>query len=428
MENRLELYQINFDFIKTEAFKSAYLLYHIETSDLLLKQILLDLDIPATTYAHAKRNGLITNKKITAKLEAYFGISTEIDEKLLVLLTKLNQSAITESFYAEGGLAEVRNEIAKLDSNQTKNTPLFVVYGLLYLNAIDVKKENEKDDLLNQKIIPMLDYLHRYMPKDVIYYYACSYGEHLMILDLTGKYADAIDLIQKYHTNAPSELKSIGSYDLFQLYYTTGNQAKALYYLKEAENLYFKYFNVIRLKAIKNNLIALAFFDKQYDYVVEKAKAELLGISRDKSRDSIFFKATTSTLIASLIITDRYDEALKYADILEQHNSSDYKPQVFLFKQYIYLKTNQKDKLKVNNQTLKKLDEQQLITDDIRTLLDLMHIVLSKEKSGLKTFAKRIKPIKENSLNYLGRVVSLLLIDYEVYLKEQGKYLDLLDM
>lgn len=101
---------------------------------------------------------------------------------------------------------------------------------------------------------------------------------------------------------------------------------------------------------------------------------------------------------------------------------------ISVFKLYIYSKTKQTDKLKNHQQKLKELEVLNLMNEEILTLIDLIHIAATKQKSGFKTFGKRLKPIKENTFNRFGRIVSLLTIDYENYLKEQGKYLDLLDM
>lgn len=426
----MTLYEMDFSFIKSDAFINQWILYHVESVDSTLKDFLQSIDVPYTSFAYARKNGFLNSRKVLDPLLEYFNLDITIDDGDYEALVGLAYKAITESYFIKvEKLREVHETLATYKT-EVAGTPLYTLYALIYLSAFDhFNIENYKDEIEGE-IIPLLDFVSPLMTYDAQYFYLFSKTEYYFNTDDD---ALAIGLIKDYERLDPyvnERLKTMGYFDLFTLHGLNKNYARCLVYMDACYNLTFKYYNVERLKAIRQNKTAVLFNHENYEEALANARGDLLFIYRnDLQANQMFFKILIVIIVSSLIKLERFEEALNEADLFFDHALDDYYGQGLLLKAFCYYKLKDGNgiaKIRSKQAAFEKNGHE--FPDRYYALFDLIEMIHRRKRSEMKTFGPTLKPYRDEQVYHYNRIAKLLEDEYADYLKENGDYIEVLDM
>jgi len=423
-------YEIDFSFIKEDPFLNRFIEYYVETQDATLKETLKAMGLPYTTYAYARKNGIVNSKKVTEAFSAYFDIDLTIDETLYDALRNLVYKAITESYFVKvKKLREVQDEL-KSYKDKVKGTPLYFLYALAYLSAFDHFNADQFFNEMEEEVLPFLEYKAPVMSHDVLYFYTFSKTEYFFYAD---KDEEAVGLIEEYERLDPyvnERLKTMGYFDLFTLYALKKQYARCLSYIEKCEALCFKYYNPERLKAIRQNKTAILFHHESYEEALANARGDLLFIYRnDLQENRMFFKILIVVIVSSLIKLGRYEEAVLESEKFFDYELEDYYGQALLFQKLSYYKMKDEKGLQATEERKVALEANgHEFPKRYYALSELINIIHRRKKQAMKTFGARLKPYTKEQVYHYNRIAVFLKDEYEAYLKETGHFIEVLDM
>ncbi len=425
------LYPLELNAVFETNYINAFIQFHVEKSEKTLKELLSNMDIPTTSYAYARKNGFLKSKKVTEGITRYFDLSLEINQKYYDQLKHLVWRAITESYFISAAkLRAVQEELAEIKP-KIMHTPLYLLYALAYLSSMDhFEAKSKHKDELEHEIIPFIEYVKATMSKDMQYFYLFSLTEFYFVSD---KDEIALTLIPEYEALDPyvdERLKTMGYYDLFTIFALQENFSRALRYLDVCHELCFKYYNVQRLQAIRQNQTAIHYRSKNYEEALSNALGDMLYIYRqDPQENKVFFKSMIIIIVTSLIYLKRYDEALEKITLLYEFKVEEFYDQALLLKQFCYYKLNDKEAyetIKEEENQLKK--DGNTFSETYRTLHELIDLLKTDNKKALRTFGAKLKPLTKDTMSPYRKIFKLLIDEYTEYLKENNRYVDVLDM
>lgn len=425
-----KLYLIDLDVssIESETFINQWLLYHVEQSNQTLKELLADMNVAQASFAYARKNGFLKSKKVLQAMINYFNLSLDINPEHHETLKNLINKSITESYFIdEDALHEVYHALIAI-KDAVKHTPLYTLFALAFISVYDKKLyEGAGNALLDDDIIPFLNYLKPTLSSDLQYYYLFSLTEYYFNVPKDEEAINLTSELEALDQVVDERLKTMGYFDLFTLYALKKNYERAFLYVEKCQTLCFKYYNAKRLQAIRQNITFILYHKKDYESAVNNARGDLLFLYRDDlKKNHVFLKLMTAVLTTSLIYLERYEEALEESDKFFDFKTEDYYPQAILFKKFCFYKLKLKD-------TTPKLEEKLRAEghsfpeeyDILKTLIDDLK---TEKRAAMKTFGERLKPLLNNTMSHYSRLNHLLKDEYEAYLKRTNRYIDLLDM
>ena len=429
---KMYLIELNYESLNREEYINGFIQYHVEElSNGSLKECLAEIDVPMTSYAYARKNGFIKSKKVLDKLIANLGISLDIIEDDYRALKDLVHGAITESYFIGGPLLkEVRDKVEDY-REKARNTPLYLLYCLAFLSSYDYQDfSEEKYKEMNEEVIPFLEHVKPTLSKDMQYFYLFSVTEYYFTVnkdELTLTFIPEYEALDK---DVDERLKTMGYFDLFTLYALNGNYSRSVYYLELCHDLCFKYYNTKRLQAIRQNLTAIHYRNKNYDEALNNALGDLLFLYReDPHEKKVFFKSLLVVITTSYIYLDKYQEALEYTENFFEYEIGDYYDQALLLRKFCLYKLNAKNiTFEIDNveKDLKMKDH--LFTDEYYVLSNLIDMLITQNKKDMKTFGDRLKPLFKNTMSPYLKIAGLLKDEYKAYIIKANRYLDVLDM
>ncbi|MFW5895053.1 MAG: hypothetical protein ACOCU0_03890, partial [Bacillota bacterium] len=392
----MHFYELDLNFIDTEAFINRWLLFHVDSIDTTLKEFLKTVEVPYTSYAYARRNGFLSSKKVLDPIMHHFGLSLAIDQPTFDALSDLVYRAITESYFIKvENLRVIHDELAGY-KDKVKGTPIYTLYALAYLSAFDhFNLEQFKPEIENE-ILPFMEFMNPVLPFDVQYFYLFSKVEYYFNID---KDAEAIAHIKDFERLDPyvnERLKTMGYFDLFTLYALDENYARCLNYMEKCSELTFKYYNLERLKAIQQNKTAVLFNHESYEEALANARGDLLFIYRnDLQANQMFFKILIVIIVSSLIKLNRIREALKEANMFFDYELEDYYGQGLLLKAFCHYKIGDLEGIKQIREIQKSYETKgHEFPQRYYALFDLIEMIARRKRSEMKTFGSTLKPYR----------------------------------
>ena len=427
----MHLCPLDLSMVGDDLYLHSYLQFHVENQQGTLKGVLSAIGIPMTSYAYARKNGFLKSKRVKEAILDYFGMTLEIDEKVYQVLQTQVWTAITESYFISAeNLRNVQEKLAEMKP-LVKKTPLYLLYCLAYVSSIDhfVAKEKHKKEL-EDEIIPFLDYVKDTMTKDMQYFYLFSLTEYYFVSDKDDLALTFIDQYESLDPFVDERLKTMGYYDLFTLYALKENYPRALWYLDKCHDLCFKYYNVKRLQALRQNQTAIHYRSQNYEEALSNALGDMLYIYRqDIQENRVFFKNMIIIIVVSLIYLKRYEEALEKIQLFFEFNVEEYYDQALLLKQFCYYKLEDKTGYSSIKDEEKSLKANGItFSDTYHTLYHLIDQFNQKDKKALKDFGSVLKPLIKDTMSPYRRIFGLLKDEYTEYLKQNERYIDVLDM
>lgn len=419
----MNLIDFDLSFVKEETYLNTYIDFLMSQSGKSLQYNLKAMDLPNSSYHYCRKNGFKNSYFTLEIIGKYFGVSFDIDEKILKELEDLLSRSFTESFFVDGDkLREIEKEIAKYES-VCAHTILEPIYYLVYACTLDLPASTDKyKEIIPNKVVPTIMAMYESFPDNIKYVYSDMISQYYQATDELDEYPALIDELERLDPYVDERLKTIGHYDLITMYFETNNIESAYKYSKSCQQLYLKYFNSKRLNYIEKSLAALAFKCQRYDEVVILARNNLLFVSRDETKP-VFYKQLIMLLVVALIRTKKYEEAIKSADMFYEKQFTDYYTHAMLLKMYSYLKMRKKEEFNSLYKEIKKEKD-----ENVLILADLMLGLLENKKKNMVGFGKRLKPVYANPFNGYRQICELLKLDYIDYLKKTKKYIDVLDM
>ncbi len=410
---------------------NRFLQYHVEHDGRTLKDLLADIGVPMTSYAYARKHGFNRSKKVTRALVDHFDLSLEVDSDDERALKELVWTAITESYFISAeNLRTVQKQLVDIKP-RVKRTPLYLLYCLAYLSSIDhfVAKEKHQDEL-EEEIIPFVEYVKDTMTNDMQYFYLFSLTEYYFVSD---KDDVALTLIGEYERLDPyvdERLKTMGYYDLFTLFALNENYPRALKYLDACHELCFKYYNVKRVQALRQNQTAIHFRSKNYEEALGNALGDMLYIYRqDIQENQVFFKSMIIIIVISLIYLERHKDALEKIELFFTFEVKEHYAQALLLKRFCHYKLGDKEAYDALEQEKHQLQAQGIAFDEIYdTLAELIDMLAEGSKKRMRSFGSKLKPLMKDTMSPYRRLYALLKDEYEAYLKVNNRYVDVLDM
>ncbi|MFW5894578.1 MAG: hypothetical protein ACOCU0_01475 [Bacillota bacterium] len=430
MMKTMHFYELDFDFVKSDDFINRWILFHVDSVDTTLKEFLKTIDVPYTSYAYARKNGFLSSKKVLDPIMDHFGLSLNFEQDTFEALKDLVYRAITESYFIKvENLRVVHDELAGY-KDTVKGSPLYTLYALAYLSAFDHFNMEQFKPEIEDEILPFLEYMNNALSFDAQYFYLFSKVEYYFNVDRDDEAIGHIKDFERLDPYVNERLKTMGYFDLFTLYALDENYARCLVYMEKCSELTFKYYNLERLKAIQQNKTAVLFNHESYEEALANARGDLLFIYRnDLQANRMFFKILIVIIVSSLIKLNRFNEALKEANMFFDYALDDYYGQGLLLKAFCYYKLEDMEGIHDIRAVQKAYEsEGHDFPDRYYVLFDLIEMLARRKRSEMKTFGSTLKPYRYEQVYHYNRIAKLLEDEYAAYLKEIGSYIEVLDM
>ncbi len=426
---KMVLYPMPLNMVESDAYLHLWVQYQVESAPSTLKDLLADMNVPSTSYSYARKNGFLRSKKVLNAILRYFDLSLEIDPGDYDFLKDLLLDAITESYFIEGeNLREIQKRLATI-KHRVRHTPLYLLYALAYLNSCDHFEVDSHKQEMEEEVLPFLKFVRPSMTDDIAYFHLFSLTEYYFVTDRDHLAVTFTDQYETLDGRVDERLKTMGYYDLFTLYALKGNNTRALHYLEACHDLCFKYYNVKRLQALRQNKTAIYYRNENYQEALSNALGDLLYLYRqDPQENKVFFKSMLVIITTSLIYLGRYEEALEKTEWFFEFKVDDYYPQALLLKKFCHYKLEDPKSMDAVEDQRTTLESDIEFPEAYHVLSQLIEMLHRENKREMRSFGKHLKPLREDTMSQYNKIVSLLVDEYTRYLKKHGRYIDVLDM